>query len=67
LTVYRLPDVNPCLSTKIEQIVQLHGGRDNPLYASVITEDGHQAWSNPIYAVPMSEWMLLPGQAGSPS
>ena len=60
LTVYRLPDINPCLGTTIEQAVKLQGGRDNPLYVSVITEDGHQAWSSPIYAVPRPDWMVLP-------
>jgi hypothetical protein len=58
LTVYRLPDINPCLSAEIEQVVKLHVGRDNPLYVSVFTEDGHQAWSSPIYAVPRPEWMV---------
>jgi hypothetical protein len=60
LTVYRLPDINPCLGTTIEQAVKLQGGRDNPLYVSVFTEDGHQAWSSPIYAVPKPDWMVLP-------
>jgi hypothetical protein len=57
LTLYRLPDINPCLSTTIEQVVPLHGDRDNPLYVSVITEDGHQAWSSPIYAIPRPNWV----------
>jgi hypothetical protein len=58
LTVYRLPDVNPCLSVALEQTVSLHRYRDNPLYASVITEDGHQAWSSPIYAIPHPGWLV---------
>lgn len=57
LTVYRLPDINRCLSVALEQTVPLHGGRDNPLYVSVITEDGHQAWSSPIYAIPEPPWI----------
>ena len=57
LTVYRLPDINPCLSLTLDQAVALHGDRDNPLYVSVITEDGHQAWSSPVYAVPKPDWM----------
>jgi hypothetical protein len=56
LTLYRLPDVNPCLDLAIEQVVPLRGDRDNPLYVSVVTEDGHQAWSSPIYAVPKPDW-----------
>ncbi len=57
LTVYRLPDTNRCLSVALEQEVLLHEDRDNPLYVSVITEDGHQAWSSPVYAVPKPSWM----------
>jgi uncharacterized protein DUF3604 len=57
LMVYRLPDINPCLSMTINQAVALHGDRDNPLYVSVITEDGHQAWSSPVYAVPRPSWV----------
>jgi hypothetical protein len=57
LTVYRLPDVNQCLSATIEQEISLHSDRDNPLYVSVVTEDGHQAWSSPIYAIPRASWM----------
>jgi hypothetical protein len=57
LTVYRLPDVNPGLSVSFEQVVALHAGRDNPIYVSAITEDGHQAWSSPIYAVAKPDWV----------
>lgn len=57
LMVYRLPDINPCLSMSINQAVALHGDRDNPSYVSVFTEDGHQAWSSPIYAVPRPSWI----------
>ncbi len=49
LAIYRLPDRNPALSAAFDQVVPLHGGRDNPIYISAITEDGHQAWSSPIY------------------
>ena len=67
LTVYRLPDVNACLSATIEQVIPLRADRDNPLYASVFTEDGHQAWSSPIYTVPRPGWMVLPARPASPS
>ena len=55
--LYRLPDINPCLSMTVDQTVPLHGDRDNPLYVSIFTEDGHQAWSSPIYAVPPPRWV----------
>jgi hypothetical protein len=32
--------------------VTLAPGRDNPLYVRVTQEDGHQAWSSPIYFIP---------------
>jgi hypothetical protein len=57
LMVYRLPDINPCLSMTIDQTIPLHGDRDNPLYVSIFTEDGHQVWSSPIYAVPPPGWV----------
>jgi hypothetical protein len=57
LVVYRLPDVNPCLSMSVDHVVSLRSDRDNPLYVSVFTEDGHQAWSSPIYAVPRPGWI----------
>jgi hypothetical protein len=37
--------------------VSPYNGHDNPLYVSVVTEDGHQGWSSPIYAVPRPAWM----------
>ncbi len=56
LTLFRLPDDNPCRRIAFEHTVLLDPDRDNPLYVSVITEDGHQAWSSPIYAVPKPAW-----------
>lgn len=56
LKVYRLPDSNPGLSVAFDQIVPLNRNRDNPIYVSAVTEDGHQAWSSPIYAIPRPGW-----------
>ena len=50
LTLFRLPDENSCRSMVFEHAIALAPGRDNPLYVSVVTEDGHQAWSSPIRA-----------------
>jgi Protein of unknown function (DUF3604) len=50
LRLFRLPDVNPTWSMRVEQPVPLGPG-DNPLYVRVTQEDGHQAWSSPIYAL----------------
>jgi hypothetical protein len=50
IQVYRLPDpedqrdtIDFSLSLK-----KLHSG-DNPIYVKVIQQDGHMAWSNPVY------------------
>ena len=34
-----------------EREVTLHGDRDSPIWVCVTTEDGHRAWSSPIYFV----------------
>ncbi len=47
--LFRLPDDNPHKAFTIERQIPLRRGRDNPLYVCVTTEDGHQAWSSPIY------------------
>lgn len=47
--LFRLPDDNPHKALTIERQIPLRRGRDNPLYICVTTEDGHQAWSSPIY------------------
>jgi len=52
-----LPDANPHRRFVLEQEIPLTGGRDNPLHVCVTTEDGHQAWSSPIYVVPKPDWM----------
>jgi hypothetical protein len=36
---------------RFEQPVRLRTGVDNPLYVRLTQEDGHQAWSSPIYVV----------------
>jgi hypothetical protein len=51
LRLFRLPDTNPTWSMRFEQPVALQAG-DNPLYVRLTQEDGHQAWSSPIYLVP---------------
>ena len=32
--------------------VAIHAGRDNPILVCATLQDGHQAWSSPIYLVP---------------
>ena len=53
ISAYRLPPVGG--SRELKATVRIrpeHMVRgDNPLYVCVVQEDGHMAWSSPIYAV----------------
>jgi len=49
IRVFRLPDINPHRALRIEREIPLQDGRDNALYLRVTFEDGHYAWSSPIY------------------
>ncbi|MCP4333499.1 MAG: DUF3604 domain-containing protein [Gammaproteobacteria bacterium] len=49
IRVFRLPDDNPHRSLKVERQIDLVDDRDNALYVRVTFEDGHYAWSSPIY------------------
>lgn len=50
--IFRLPDEIETWQMAFETRVELDPGVDNPLYVRVTQEDGHQAWSSPIYFVP---------------
>ena len=50
LRLFRLPDRNETWGMRFEQPVRLRAG-DNPLYVRLTQEDGHQAWSSPIYLI----------------
>ena len=47
--VFRLPDVNPHRHVEFERDVDVGGSGDSPVYVRVTLENGHQAWSSPIY------------------
>ena len=49
IRVFRLPDSNPHSAIRIERQIPLVNDRDNALYVRVTFEDGHYAWSSPIY------------------
>ena len=49
LRLVRLPDTNPHHKLSLERTIPLDSSGDNPLYVCVSQEDGHQAWSSPIY------------------
>ncbi|UCD78925.1 MAG: DUF3604 domain-containing protein [Desulfobacterales bacterium] len=47
--ISRLPDRNHCLEIRKTAHVSLKPAGDNPLWVRVTTEDGHRAWSSPVY------------------
>ena len=47
----RLPDNNPHTQIKISRRIPLRKSKENPLYVCVYQEDGHCAWSSPIYVL----------------
>ncbi len=47
--VSRLPETNPYTHLSLARTIPLRPSGDNPLYICVTQEDGHQAWSSPIY------------------
>jgi hypothetical protein len=49
ISIFRLPDQPPSCESKIQlPLTELHHG-DNPVYIRVTQEDGHMAWSSPVY------------------
>jgi hypothetical protein len=49
IRVFRLPDVNDARSCEFERVVDVAPRGDSPIYVRVTLENGHQAWSSPIY------------------
>ena len=49
IRVFRLPDANATYQASINRVIDLKNNRDNALYTKVTFEDGHAAWSSPIY------------------
>jgi hypothetical protein len=47
----RLPDENPHRTLSFALDAALAAGRDNPLWVKLTQEDGHVAWSSPIYVI----------------
>ena len=47
--IFRLPDENSSVAMRFELPVELAAEGDNAIYVRVTTEDGHRAWSSPIY------------------
>ena len=52
LRIYRLPEQNSAMSLQITHDVPAKkSSGDLPVYVRVTQEDGHQAWSSPIYLI----------------
>jgi hypothetical protein len=51
IRIFRLPEPGGTTAVKGSLAVSLHTGADNPVFARVTQEDGHQAWSSPIYFI----------------
>ena len=51
LRIVRAPNPNPHLAFSGSALAPLAPGRDNPLWICVTSEDGHQAWSSPVYVI----------------
>ena len=51
LRLFRLPEGGGRADVTGSLAVALHAGRDNPVFIRVTQEDGHQAWSSPIYFI----------------
>ncbi len=48
--IFRLPETLPAREMKADVRLPLKAEGDNPLWISVYTEDGFQAWSSPVFA-----------------
>jgi hypothetical protein len=51
IRVFRLPDDNPHNRVSISRKLKIRRGQDNAFYVRVTQEDGHFAWSSPIYLI----------------
>lgn len=51
VTASRLPDRNPYTGVAFQRTVPLKRNGDDAIYVCVIQEDGHMAWSSPMYLV----------------
>jgi hypothetical protein len=49
IRIFRLPDSNPHLEMTLDRAISIAEDGDTPVYVRVTLENGHQAWSSPIY------------------
>lgn len=51
IRAFRMPDENPHQRVRLTRRIPLCKGTDNPVYICLTQEDGHRAWSSPIYLI----------------
>ena len=51
LRVFRLPETNKVHNVKLHRNIKISPHNDNPIYVRLTCEDGHMAWTSPIYLV----------------
>jgi PhoPQ-activated pathogenicity-related protein len=49
MRLFRLPEDNPHRQVTLQRTIPLADDRDNALYVRITFEDGHIAWSSPMY------------------
>lgn len=47
--IFRLPTDNPHHTLRIQRTIKIVPDRDNPIFIKLTQEDGHIAWTSPIY------------------
>jgi hypothetical protein len=47
--IFRLPTDNPHRTLRIQRTINIVPDRDNPIFIKLTQEDGHIAWTSPIY------------------
>jgi hypothetical protein len=51
LEIYRLPDNKSSTEISFKLPISIFHKGDNPIYVRMMQEDGHMAWSSPIYLI----------------
>jgi len=51
LKIYRLPDYKSSTEVSFKLAINKLQKGDNPIYVRMMQEDGHMAWSSPVYLI----------------
>jgi hypothetical protein len=47
--IFRLPADNRYRTVRVAQRIAVQDGHDNPIFVKLTQEDGHVAWTSPVY------------------